>query len=77
MYVCEGVEVKLWWEESAVGQDPRRIFTLANATPGLQCPLQALLGNARIIYKLCLTSPSSRNICVMVSIPAIWFCSML
>lgn len=29
----------------------RRIFTLANPTPGLQCPLQALLGNAREICR--------------------------
>ena len=33
------------------GVDPRRTFTLANPTPGLECPLQAVLGNAREIYK--------------------------
>lgn len=38
--------------QAAVGGVSPRIFTLPKAAPGLQCPLQALLGNARVTYKL-------------------------
>lgn len=38
--------------QAPVGGVSPSIFTLPKAAPGLQCPLQALLGNARVTYKL-------------------------
>lgn len=49
VYLWGGVGVKPQWAESVKGWIQRKILRAAIPAPGVQCPLQAFLGNVREI----------------------------